>query len=194
MVNLMDTKNSRNNVGTIMLGSDVRISDPCYDMDTWCAGTIHNVMPGKYECFIEITDYDEWGVRVSRIEARHVGYDCQPDFEQPFTVGVDSGQCGIFDERYFRRMQPKTEWFDSVCDITVYCALQGGTMDNACLVSTSGFGDGAYICRTAECDGKVVDIEVVFTKDGFNEDDEDYEEYEYYGGYGQEAGIDYEEE
>ena len=35
--------------GSIILGENVRITDPCYSPDTWCAANI-SILPGEYEC------------------------------------------------------------------------------------------------------------------------------------------------
>lgn len=30
----------------------IRVTDPCYDMETWCAGTLENVKPGTWEAHV----------------------------------------------------------------------------------------------------------------------------------------------
>ena len=49
--------------GVIKLNDKVRISDPCYDPDTWCAGEVENVLPGLWDCLYQ--DYSsedpKWG-------------------------------------------------------------------------------------------------------------------------------------
>ena len=46
----METWNEK--IGKIKLSDKVRVSDPGYDMDVWCAGTIENVLPGNYLCTV----------------------------------------------------------------------------------------------------------------------------------------------
>lgn len=37
---------------TIQLSDMVRVTDPCYDMDVWCAGTLKDVLPGGIRLFL----------------------------------------------------------------------------------------------------------------------------------------------
>ena len=113
----------KENVGSIKLGDKVRVSDPCYDVDTWCAGTLENVLPGEYQCFTQRVDMKDWGVRIANTEVRHKNYlDVEPTELQDIDVGVDSGQCGIYDLEYFiearKDKHGDDEWYDRVCDIT----------------------------------------------------------------------------
>lgn len=119
MFNLLE----KENVGTITLGNKVRISDPCYDADTWCAGTLENVLEGKYDCYSQSIDTGSWGVRIASIEVRHKDYgDVEPVEVQDIDVGVDSGQAGIYDLDYFLKAREdkggEDEWYWRVCDCT----------------------------------------------------------------------------
>ena len=92
----------------ITLSEKVRISDPSYRMDTWCAGTLNNVLPGEYECYVQY-----YSNRIARIEVRHIGHtDIEPTELSDIDVGVDSGQCGIYDLDYFasRTSQDWEQW------------------------------------------------------------------------------------
>lgn len=115
MFNLLE----KENVGTITLNDKVRISDPCYGIDTWCAGTLDNVLEGKYNCFSQSVDTGSWGVRIASIEVRHEDYnDVEPVEVQDIDVGVDSGQAGIYDLDYFIKVREdkdgEDEWYDRV--------------------------------------------------------------------------------
>lgn len=120
----------KENVGEIVLGDKVRISDPCYDIDTWCAGTLENVLEGKYKCFSQNTDEGDWGIRVASIEVRHVDFlNVEPtELQQHIDVGVDSGQAGIYDLDYFAKNREdkhgEDKWYHRVCNKT------GGYFDN----------------------------------------------------------------
>jgi hypothetical protein len=110
-------------MGSIHLGDKVRVSDPCYDLDVWCAGSIENVLPGEYTCFMQKEDTGDWGIRVSKIEVRHKDYlDVEPTEIQEFEVGVDSGQAGIYDQKYYEELWEdkgkQDEWYSRVCDLT----------------------------------------------------------------------------
>lgn len=99
-------------LGTFEVNSKkLRITDPCYSKDTWCAGTLDNPMPGKWHAFIQYRNEGTWGVRNSTLFAVHEsyaemhklvlrGYLYQNHLANlsKINVGVDSGQAGIFDE------------------------------------------------------------------------------------------------
>lgn len=123
-------KKDRGNI-KIESGS-VRVSDPRYTLDVWCAGTIENVVPGEYQCF-EFKgnfphDYGEGKMndeRVAAIEMRLVNdkrkepiYSEKTDID----VGVDSGQAGFYDTAYFTNVMENSRaaeaWYEKVCDLT----------------------------------------------------------------------------
>lgn len=114
--------------GNITLGEKVMVSDPCYGLNTWCQGVLENVLPGKYECHVGFSDEGDWGTRVADIEIVHKNYTCvlfDYDLEN-FTVGVDSGQAGIFDYGYYEkyhtdsneREHVNSRWYDRCYDMT----------------------------------------------------------------------------
>ena len=136
--------------GTMKLGDAVRISDPCYSMDVWCAGTLENVKPGEYNCYVVLYDFGELGIRVASITAIHPDFD-NDEFKQPpilsdIDVGVDGGVCGIYDLKYFERNQPDENWFDRIHEHACHNHFDGHVLDGQAFVSSSGFGDGSYSC------------------------------------------------
>lgn len=221
--------------GFIELSDKVRVSDPCYDIDTWCAGTLENVLPGRYACFLQRTDMNDWGERIANIEVRHMAFlHIEPTELQDIDVGVDSGQCGIYDLDYFIEVRKDKdgddEWYDRVCDITgeyidnpnyvpfeessfwkkefeiiklngeqnqstlllieylkatnqYHSSMEGckkifgraaNTLDDKCLVSSSGDGDGSYTCLVGRNEaGQIVSIKIDYY---YGYDEEDYEE------------------
>ena len=151
----------RKDLGDIILGSSVIITDPGYAQYIWCNATLRTVKPGKYHCWVNMSDEGKWGHRVAELCAAHVtaDYERLKDTEVEIAIGVDSGQAGIFDEAYFKEHTGKKNWYGQVCDTTT----PAGTLDGFCVVSSSGFGDGAYnlfVRRNSE--GIVVYIKVVF--------------------------------
>ena len=149
----------------------MRVSDPCYERDVWCCGTVDHCKLGTWEAGVLKTDEGEWGTRCAVLAARHK--DTGPDFnaihsgnvrkmtskcvEQPFEVGVDSGQAGFFDDAFYQNdtifeEQPASNfatgdfWYRHVCDITLGKMLAGVLPYG--VVSSSGFGDGGYACAT----------------------------------------------
>lgn len=159
--------------GIITLSDAVRVTDPCYDLDTWCAGTIKNVLPGEFKCYSQKTDMGEdWGIRVANIEVRHKDYpDVEPtEYLSDLDVGVDSGQCGLFDDAYFAGFcdndEKKDEFYHNVCNLTYKDGCEADTIDDKGFVSASGNGDGSYACFVGRNeDGKVVSIKIDYYPD-----------------------------
>lgn len=104
---------------TIELGKKVIISDPGYNMDTWCIGILNDVLPGTYECFYEIIEDNSWGRRIVSIEVKNKNYEFY-DFSENLDaeIGVDSGQCGIYDYDYFKQNNQKEDWYGQICNLT----------------------------------------------------------------------------
>ena len=100
-------------------GTEIRVSDPGYDKEVWCCGTIEDMAPGKYKAFVAYSEDPDWGRRVEMLLIKHASSQCQTrsanyvcsdedkiywsyGWERvPITVGVDSGQCGFFDEAMY---------------------------------------------------------------------------------------------
>lgn len=179
----------------IKLGSEVRVSDPCYGDDVWCKTTLSNVLPGNYGVIVENSDEGSWGVRNSSIIVTHEDYtNKRIVYEEYGGIGVDSGQAGIFCESSYRNdevakdivtpesdfeinpTEPGDQWYNKMCRMT----LTGdgwGTYESG-VVSSSGYGDGSYPLTVAKNnDGKIVSIAITFIgeddEDEWDEDEED---------------------
>lgn len=176
---------TREDKGVIRLGEKVIVSDPCYGLNTWCQGVLENVLPGNYKCTVEFSDEGSWGKRVSAIAVCHEDYvdnlGVAPEYDpEPFEVGVDSGQAGIFDYEYYAKYHSDlknsehvdADWYEQVSRLTYgrkigFC---GNIIDKQGLVSSSGYGDGGYTCWTAKNpDGKIYSILIEF----ITEDDDE---------------------
>lgn len=148
----------------IKLGNEVVVSDPCYTIPTWCQTIVTNVIPGYYEPLVKKHESNGWGNRVSMLMCIHEDYIGKEDeidvnwVEHGGTIGVDSGQAGIFSKESYRndkhpiekgdadfscsRGEDGDEWYDKMCQRTLD-ELQWGSYDEG-VVSSSGFGDGSY--------------------------------------------------
>ena len=103
----------------ITLKSKVMVSDPCYEIPTWCQKSFTSVKPGKYHTFVLRTDEEDWGIRCARLFAIHEDainkkFDW---FRLSVNIGVDSGQAGIFSLETYRNDKianpikyPKGDW------------------------------------------------------------------------------------
>ena len=111
-------------VGTINLDKKVILSDPCYPLGTWCTITLEGVTSGIYNCYVTESDEDDWGQRISNIMVVHKDYEEESKLLdkklEKGTVGVDSGQAGIYDYNYYAKNNSNEDWYDRVCDSTYY--------------------------------------------------------------------------
>lgn len=84
----------------------VIMSDPCYDKGTWCSAGIDGVKNGTYTAAVIMSDEGSWGIRVKELHAYHETLDFPGEIDPVWeelgdSIGVDSGQAGIFDEKYY---------------------------------------------------------------------------------------------
>jgi hypothetical protein len=157
----------------------LRVSDPCYDRNAWLTGVLDDIKNGTWEAFIKL---DITGTRVAELIAFHK--DIPSKFikndrwdEQDLEIGVDSGQCGIFDDNHYpdeKGNANQTNSFYGTC-----CQLVkndfGGVLDFGA-VSSSGLGDGTYLCYTMEDHNGIIAVKVAFIEP---EDEDGVEELEY---------------
>lgn len=173
---------------TITLKNKVVVSDPCYELDTWCAGTLNNVLPGEYICDIAKV-HNRWGDRVSHLYAIHSNYNNiklnDINEAQDFVVGVDSGTAGIFDYDYYALNHlGKTNdyWYKQhICNAFYpdfrYLGIDIIHTHNKGVASNTGFGDGSYTCFVKRNDeGQIIAIMIEYISD--NADDEYDDEYD----------------
>lgn len=173
-------------IGTYALGTfyvdsgKLMVSDPCYDIGTWCQGSIDNVPNGTWNAKIIRTDENSWGVRCAELHAYHESTNglFLDWIKSDIRVGVDSGQAGIFDYAKYPQGEStgkygdKDSFYGKVCDITLDSKLSSGVIEFG-TVSSSGYGDGGYNCYYAtDKNGKVIAVKIVFIGD---ESEEDYE-------------------
>lgn len=176
----------------IRLGKEVVVSDPCYTIPTWCQAVIDNVKPGVYHTGVRKHDAGDWGTRCSMVFAIHEDYYDSPHLlmgsweKTNHTIGVDSGQCGIFSKESYRddshnielgdgdisffnqepwsSMGPKKDtgedWYVKMCSRTLG-NKHWGTYDKG-IVSSSGFGDGSYELFVVKKYGKIVAFAIDF--------------------------------
>ena len=166
-------------VGSFKMEGDVmRVSDPCYKKDVWCAGTIHNCKIGDWETAVVLSDEGQFGVRVAMLVAYHcdsgVSFSLADKilsdgrfvpgtgFEHcDFEVGVDSACAGLYDDskfgldEVFADAPPAPEYYGhgqgAVWSSHCCCATDNELRAGIIpcgVVSHSGFGDGGYDAYT----------------------------------------------
>lgn len=162
----------------IKLDSTVVVSDPSYTIPTWCQIILDNVLPGTFFTTCMTSNEGMWGDRNALLVAVHEdNIKDELDWEEcPGTVGVDSGQAGIFSRESYQndshpiekgevsfgcsRGNPGDEFYDKMCQRTL--GEDGWGFYDQGVVSRSGFGDGSYSLFIAKRDGKVVGMMIDF--------------------------------
>lgn len=97
-------------LGTFEINSGVaRISDPCYDTDIWCAGVLNDVNCGTWHGIIKHETlegflpgrFDDLATDLVAIHDDYIEDDISDWEHTEIHVGVDSGQSGIYDDKYY---------------------------------------------------------------------------------------------
>lgn len=163
----------------------LRISDPCYDKNVWCCGTLNNCETGTWSSFIIYSDEGQWGVRVAEnfavfgdvtIDEAQKIYDESNWKDSKITVGVDSVQCGIFDDSEYPDGDTgdygdNSSFYGKCCNATLNGDNQGNVIRFG-TVSRTGFGDGSYECFFTGEDN-ISAIRVVFIENFDNLEEEE---------------------
>lgn len=152
-------------MSTINLTNKVLVTDPCYKFGTWCQAFLENVKPGSYKVFCHKAD-SLYGQRVSHlivVHEDHLKSKLLWSVQQGATIGVDSGQAGIFS---FPTYRENDDWYKQMCNHTMSPEQFGCASDGA--VSSSGWGDGQYLLLTAHNRSKVVGICIDFLIEELN--------------------------
>lgn len=168
----------------------LRITDPCYDVATWCAHTTEAV-PGTYDAHVYQKYDSDWNLmhRPGLLAIFHESYTGPRDVEVFRTAnvvcnaGVDSGQCGFFDDALYPRDKEAFEYEDDTyygkcCAMTLDDDNGGGIIDGFGVVTGTFIGDGGYNCYVlTNIQGKVIaaclDYSWHFSvdEDGYEDDD-----------------------
>ena len=178
------------------------LSDPCYELGTWCQGVAENVKNGTWVGVLEQSDEGAWGVRNSILISMNVeAMKKNPLLERELMSsgdlinwgGVDSGQFGHFDYANYRKDEnaidvPKVwedEWesqegdkfYRACCYQTLETEDSFGVVPFGVL-SSSGYGDGSYpTYGIKDENGEWVGFMTIFIGDE-DEDNEWEEEFE----------------
>lgn len=99
--------------GFFVLSDKIHASDPCYQHDTWCAGSFP-AKNGAWVATYEKLPHEKtgWGERISRLRIHNVEFALEhflftdkwtPDTKLNIDLGVDSGQAGFFDHDAYNK-------------------------------------------------------------------------------------------
>lgn len=169
------------------------VSDPCYEVGTWCQAKLANVKNGHWFASVFQSDEGDWGIRNAELIAYHESAQQVNELDwklEDAEIGVDSGQAGIYDAISYRNDSMVGEienklgfdldeegekFYAQNCDLTVDTKPFAGVLGHG-VVSSSGYGDGGYNLYTIkDNDGEIVAMKVIFIGD---EDEEDFIEEE----------------
>ena len=157
-------KTTIDELGPIELSGTVVVSDPCYDRDVWCMKPGVKVKPGKYRVFVSRQNEGRFGIRIACIMVVHEDYEAA-DIKKwdvcSGSIGVDSGQCGIFDDTIYPMMQDHQDFepfYGECCALTLSEESVGILSSDKGVVSSSGYGDGSYTLCTAFQDGHTIGL------------------------------------
>lgn len=197
--------NPKEFVGPVTFSSGkVMVSDPGYNIGTWCQYVLENVKTGTWMTTKTSSDEGQWGIRTASIEAYidEAPNDNDYELESNADIGVDSGQAGFFElDGYnntklfgdklmpvYPAFEPKPDddkeqqeidtFYGICCEITLN--RKTGVLPYG-IVSDSGYGDGSYdLFVRRDTDGLVTAMKLVFIGEE-EEEEEDYDD-----GYGDE--------
>jgi len=171
----------------ITFGESVMVSDPCYEVGTWCQVKLNDVLPGEYKSFLRKTsNTGGWGTRCSVLVVVHKDHldDKLTWRKHHGEIGVDSGQAGIFsmesykndsivdtietpDSKFTLGISDRDgdKWYEKMCQFTLSDNQWGSY--NGGVVSSSGIGDGGYVLLTAKKNGKIVGMAIDYLMESF---------------------------
>lgn len=163
-------------LGTINLNTEVYISDPCYEIGTWCQALVKGLKPGQYNCYMTKVDEGDWGLRVSDVWITHIDYkDIYPKAKIEATIGVDSGAAGIYDKEYYekyhtlngeniRDIPESKEWYDNQFNLRYNYDIEGKKIKE--VWDKDKF---RYVRTQPPRDGIVIDGKCVITESGLGD-------------------------
>lgn len=149
-------------IGKKNFGSEVDVTDPCYNRDVWCRLNNVKIKPGVYDCLTHTVDEGKFGIRTARIEIRKE--DAAPElfssdkFHQMIgEIGVDAGLAGFFNNKPdYTDEQWVSEYVDHCGDD------RHGRINKDGFYSVSGYGDGEYDVYAVKDSGDIVGLYIVF--------------------------------
>lgn len=164
-------------------GNDLRVTDPCFELESAGGMTLVNVKPGKWFTHAIIVDKHGFGgERVASLTVVHESYPIhhRPSIDCDYKpiIAVESGQAGFFDINKYpkEKCDIGEKFYEESCRLTL-SEERGGIVFNSGVVTRSGYGDGCYrlyydMDSDINSNGEIIAAEIVFIED----DDEDNKE------------------
>lgn len=145
----------------------IHITDPSYPVGI-PGGLFHvSAKPGQWVGRVHRKDEGPWGNRIASLVVHHIEHASDatfPHWKRFATIGVDSGQAGIFAaETYSDDCDDPTDtatFYGKACAITLSKPHHGAFQEG--YVSQSGLGDGVYPVRVVYRRGRIVAVRIDF--------------------------------
>jgi hypothetical protein len=178
----------------ITLSHNVIVSDPCYTRETWCQGKLQ-IKPGRYIPTLTYSPLEERVSTLTVVKEDQNGVLLNWEITD-FEVGVDSGQAGIFCDSIYPNGETGDygdlqSFYGKCCEATLGEGyrkreewernggkeeppewIQGGTVLDQGVVSSSGYGDGGYECEVAKNkSGEIIAIRITYIPEEAFEDE-----------------------
>lgn len=155
----------------IELGNEVYLTDPCYDITTWCQQLLKNVKSGKWVVDYEYNEYEDGTKQEVILSIAHEDYGMTifNDYDEvvdSVVLGVDSGTIGIFDKDYYEKHHFENkideDWYNkNICDFTKTLRRGTNITDNKGVWVNTSYGDGEYTAQLYMKDGKICGMEII---------------------------------
>lgn len=146
--------------------NQVLVIDPGYDKHIDKLGCTIHIKSGKYKCFIETTQLNDWGKRISRlivIEENGDIKDAIYNREYAKSIPVDSGTMSIISAEYYANTAiTDDKWYEN--NVMSWCGESNyHIINDKGILSETGLGDGMYDVSTYyndnnECIGIIVEF------------------------------------
>lgn len=148
----------------IELGNEVYLTDPCYDITTWCQQLLKNVKSGKW-----VVDYEYNEEVILSIAHEDYGMTIFSEYDEvvdSIVLGVDSGTIGIFDKRYYENYHYANSinngWYvKNICDFTHTLRRGVNITDGKGVWANTSCGDGEFIAEIYMKNGEVCGIKII---------------------------------
>lgn len=150
----------------IQLYDKVRVTDPCYDSDVWCAGVLENVLPGTYKTYMtELANGAD--VRVGLLSIWHESVTdhialVNKREKADISVGVDSGRAGFIDESFYQSLlkTKNDDCEDWDGELELYKVRKVQLTEDEITLCENFFLVSNY-CRLVEQRGRVLSVEEI---------------------------------
>jgi hypothetical protein len=151
----------------------IRITDPCYKKNEDHLSLQLEALNGKWKAIAYYINK-----RCEMLYAFHEKASVRQNLEYVGNIPVDSGQAGIFDDKYYQDAtsieytpnftadweddpnDPHGNWYKQCCELTL-SEKKAGVIPFGC-VASSGYGDGIYHVYIGYTDGKVSEVLIGF--------------------------------